>query len=122
MKNAGSQQKIARESSAVVMVIAVVLDLDSSFVIIVIVEIGAIEFGRAIIDQLFQFLARFEIRDTLGRNIDWISGFGVPAATRVALPNPKGTKSAQFNLLSTVQGLDDVFKDLFDDNFRVFFG
>src|SRR3954470_14963946 len=54
------------------------------------------------IDQLFEFLARLEIRHLLRRHIDFVAGLRVAPLARLTTSQTKASKSAQFNLLSAM--------------------
>src|SRR5262249_33212964 len=88
-------------------------------VVVVIVVIKPVDFKpvafRLGVDQLFEFLARLEIRDAFGRDVDRGPCFGVAAPPGVALAHTEAAEAAQLDLLSAIERLDNIFEDLFDD-------
>src|SRR5262245_12763479 len=90
--------------------------------VVVIVVIKHVDFEavavRLGVDQLFEFLAWFEIGDAFGGDVYRGSCFGVAAPPGVALAHPEAAEAAQLNLLSAIKRLDNIFEDLFDDHFR----
>src|ERR1700675_2944016 len=70
-------------------------------------------------EELFEFLARLEVRHSLRRNIDRLAGFGIAAAARTALPGTEASEPAQLDLLALVQCADNRVKDGFDYHFGI---
>src|SRR5713226_5022764 len=79
-------------------------------------------FWRILVDELFEFFAGFEIRNTLGGNADRLAGLRVPSTARATLAHPKAAKAAQLDLLALIQALDDAFENKFNQSLGIFLG
>src|SRR6185436_15324018 len=75
---------------------------------------------RVLVDQVLEFLARLEIRDALRRHVHLVAGLRVAALAGLALTEAEAAESAEFDLLATLQGIDDALKDRVDNDLRVF--
>jgi hypothetical protein len=75
--------------------------------------------GFAGIYEIAEFLAGFEERDALGRDIDLGTGFGVAAGAGVALPRAEAAEAADFDLVTGFESVDDGIEKSVNDNFAV---
>src|SRR5262245_42221134 len=76
----------------------------------------------AVVDQIFQFLARLEVWHALGRHFDLLTRFGVPAYASVTLTNSETSKSAHFQFIAIAKGLDYALEQRIDNDFGIFPG
>ena len=75
---------------------------------------------RAVVDDVLEFLAGFEIRNFLRRNFHAGACLGIAADTRLALPCAKAAKAANFDLIAGAQRAHDAVENSFYDDFAVF--
>src|SRR4051812_39417946 len=68
-----------------------------------------------LVDQLFELLARLEVRHFLRRHVHLVAGFRVAALSRLALAQPETAEPAQLHFLAAVQRLDDAPEHGVDD-------
>jgi hypothetical protein len=66
-----------------------------------------------VVDELFEFFAGFEIRNSLGRDAHGIARFGISTASRATLADAKTAETAQLDLLALIQRFNDAFKNDF---------
>src|SRR4051794_36881445 len=66
-------------------------------------------FGLAV-DQIFQFLARLEVRDLLRRHVHLVARLRIAALARLALAQAEAAESTQLDLLATMQRIDDALE------------
>src|SRR3954467_5066174 len=71
---------------------------------------------RFAIDQLFEFLARLEVRHLFWRHIHFVAGLRVAPFARLTTSQTKASKSAQFDLLAAMQRVDDALEHGVDDH------
>src|SRR3972149_3164250 len=55
-----------------------------------------------VVDELFQFFARLEIGNLLGRHVHFFTGLGVTSLARLPLTDTKATEAAEVNLVAPV--------------------
>src|ERR1035438_3559977 len=68
------------------------------------------------VHHVFQFLARLEIRDLLGRHLDARAGLRIASDARLALPCAETAETANLDLVAGAQRTHDTVKnDLYDD-------
>src|ERR1022692_2601288 len=68
------------------------------------------------VHHVFQFLARLEIRDLLGRHLDARAGLRIASDARLALPRSETAETANLDLLAGAQRTHDTVKNgLYDD-------
>ena len=72
-----------------------------------------------LIDQGLQVLARFEIRDALGRDINSNAGLGVAANPALSLADSKAAKTTDLNLVSCDQRPRNTVENSLQDDLRV---
>src|ERR1051325_6080143 len=75
-----------------------------------------------VVDEFFQFFAGFEIRNSLGGDAHGIARLRISTAPRPTLSHAKTANAAHLNLLALIQGLNDAFKNDFDQTLSVFLG
>jgi hypothetical protein len=82
---------------------------------------GVIGLGRfgLVGEILLELFAGFEIRDTLGRNIDRLSRLWVSATAGTTLSCAETTEPAQLDFFSPVKGRDYRVEDRFDNNLGI---
>src|SRR4051812_30352729 len=71
------------------------------------------------VDELFQLLARLEVRNLLRRDVDFVAGSRIATLARLPLAQPEAAESAQLDFLAAVQRVDDAFEDGVDNDFGV---
>ncbi len=76
--------------------------------------------GFHLIDEVFQFLAGFEVRNLFGGNFDARSGLGIASDARLALAGAEAAESANFDLVTGAKGANDGVKDRLHDHLGVF--
>src|SRR5258708_34583023 len=64
-----------------------------------------------LVDQLFQLLARLEVRDLLRWYFDLLAGLGVTASTRFAAAEAEAAEAAKVDLLAGRQRADAGIED-----------
>jgi len=74
-----------------------------------------------LIDQFLKLFAGFEIRNSLGGNVNGLAGFRIATTARTAPANAKASESAQLDLFTFVQALDDAFEDNLNQSLGIFF-
>ena len=67
--------------------------------------------SSVVINQLFQFLARLEVGNALGGDINRISGFRIATSTSAPFTHAEAAKSTEFDLLTLVQCFNDALED-----------
>src|SRR5690348_8894878 len=65
---------------------------------------------RAVVNEILQFLAWLEVRNTLCWYLDFFSGFRVPSHARVALADSKTAETADFELVAVLERFDHTFE------------
>src|SRR5208282_2574043 len=75
---------------------------------------------RAVIHQVFQFLAGLEERNLLRRNFDAVPRFRIPAHARLALARAEAAKTTDFDLVAHAQRAHHAVKDRIQNYFAVF--
>src|SRR5262249_15120292 len=80
-------------------------------------------FGRRIdpgfVDEVLQFLAGFEVRDFLGRDVHLVTGLRIASLPRLAPPQPEAAEPAQADLLPAMQRVHDALEDGVNDDLGV---
>src|SRR5262245_59252690 len=74
---------------------------------------------RLAVDELFELLARLEVRDLLRRDVDLVARLRVAALPRLTLAQPEAAEAAQLDLLTPMQRIDDALEDRVDDDLGV---
>ena len=88
-------------------------------------EFGLFGFGTprrlllARIHEIAKILARFEVRNTLGRNRDGGSGLRITSRTRLALARAEAAKSTNFDLVAGFDGPNDRVEECVDDDLAI---
>src|SRR5579859_1959019 len=72
------------------------------------------------VNEVLQFFAWLEKRNSLGRHFHLRAGLRIAADPASALPRTKATKTANLNLVVLLQRLDNAFKHCLDNRFRLF--
>ena len=72
-----------------------------------------------LVDQVFQFLARFEEWNLFGGNFDAITCLWITPDAGVALAGAKTAKASNLDLVACAQRMDDAVEDGFHDDFAV---
>src|SRR6185437_11940178 len=67
------------------------------------------------VDEVLQFLAWLEKRNSLGRHIHFCTGLRIASDSAAALPRAEATKTANLNLVVLLQRLDNAFKHRLDN-------
>src|SRR6266498_3025996 len=75
-----------------------------------------------LVNKLLQFLARFKIRNALGRNANRLTCLRITTLARATLTHAKAAKAAQFDLLALIQTLNNAFENDFDQSLGIFLG
>src|SRR5690348_3025640 len=73
-----------------------------------------------VIDEILEFLARLEERNPLRRHLHFSARLGIAARAAPSLARAEAAKSADFNLVVFLQGVNDAFEDGLDDRLRFF--
>ena len=68
-----------------------------------------------VVDQITQFFARLEVRDSLRRHVDAISGLRISPETRTSPTHSEAPEAAELYLVVTLQGFHDLPEDRIDD-------
>src|SRR4051794_11707582 len=71
------------------------------------------------VDEIFEFLAGLEIRNSFGRHFHLFTRLGIAPDPRVALPDSKAAEAADFQLVADSQRLDDTLEQGVHDDFRI---
>src|SRR5262245_56022392 len=77
-------------------------------------------FSCFIIDQFLEFFTWLEVRNPLGRDIDRCPCLWISPTARVALAYAERPETPQFDLFSTIESLNNIFKNFVYNHFRVF--
>src|SRR3989304_1415121 len=75
-----------------------------------------------VVDELFQFFARLEIGNLLGRHVHFFTGLGVTSLARLPLTDTKATEAAGLNLVAPVLSIDDALEDGVHDDLGMLLG
>src|SRR6185295_14375974 len=81
--------------------------------------IGRARLSGAFCEELFEFLARLEVRHSLGRNVDRFASLGVSAAAWSPLTSAEAPKAPQFDLFTLMQRADYRAKNGFDNHLGI---
>jgi len=73
-----------------------------------------------VIHKILQFLTGLEEGNTFGRHLDLGTGLWVAPGSSAALARAKAPETADFDLFTTLESLNDVSEDRFDDDLRLF--
>src|SRR2546423_4746215 len=73
-----------------------------------------------LVDQLLQLFAGLEVRDLLRRHFRFLAGLRIAAGARLAVAETEASESAELDLLSGAERLDDGIEDDVDDRLRLF--
>src|ERR1043166_3079459 len=71
--------------------------------------------GGIVIDQVFQFLARLEIRDALGGNFYAGSRLRIASHARLPLAGAEAAETADLDFIPATQSADDAVEDRLDN-------
>ncbi len=71
------------------------------------------------VNQLPQVFPRSEVRYSLRRNLDGLTGLGVTTDSCFSFLHTKAAKASEFNLISGLKRINDTIQDLLDNDFSL---
>src|SRR5262250_2342382 len=75
--------------------------------------------GCAVVDQIFELLARLEIGDPLGGHFDLLACFWIAANACITLSHTEASKAANLEFVAGLERFDNALEQRIDDDFRV---